>query len=120
MIPLYWDWIESVGALIKTDGCSKVTGAFRKQCRAHDLAYFHARDPVDAYRRCVAGDAGYWMNALPITKGEADAALRRGMQSDSPVGFFSPLAAIRWLGLKLAGGKAWNGHRERERKEQGV
>lgn len=111
---LYWEWVEHESALIHTDGCSKVTGAFRKHCRVHDLAYYYARDLVDAYRRFVAGDPAYWVNARLITKAEADAQLRRGMQSDSPAGFFSPLAVIRWLGLEVAGGKAWDAHRARD------
>ena len=114
----YWEFIEDEAALIKTDGCSKVSGAFRKHCRVHDLSYYYAADPVDAYKRYVAGDSDYWWSATPITKAEADAAFRRGMQSDSPAGFFSPLAALRWLGLKIGGRKAWDAHRAREAQEQ--
>ena len=115
MTPLYWDWIDSEAAVIKTDGCSKVSGAFRRHCRVHDLSYYYARDPVSAYRLFIACDPDYWLCAQPITKGEADAAFRRGMQSDSVAGFFSPMALWRWAGLKIGGGSAWESHRRRER-----
>lgn len=114
----YWTFIENEAALIKTDGCSNVTGAYRRHCRVHDLSYYYARDPVAAYRLYAAGDLNYWLNAKALTKGEADAAFRRGMQSDSPAGFFSPLAITRWLGLKVGGGAAWESHRQRERDAQ--
>lgn len=113
----YWDWVEHEAALINTDGCSNVTGAYRRHCLAHDLSYFYARDPVSAYRLCVAGDVDYWRYALPIARAEADAAFRRGMQSDSPAGVFSPVALWRWAGLTLFGGTAWDDHRARERQD---
>lgn len=109
--PLYWDWIESEAALINTDGCSKVSGVYRRCCLQHDLAYYYARDPVSAYRVS-------WDNAIPTTKGEADVAFRRCMQSQSRFGFFSPIALYRWLGVKLAGKKAWNSHRQREQQAE--
>lgn len=116
----YWDFIEQESALIKTDGCSKVSGAFRKRCRVHDLAYYYAKDPVDAYKRYVAGDRAYWLHATATTKGEADAEFRKGIQSDSALGFFSPVAAWRWLGLKIGGQAAWDSHRAREQAALGV
>lgn len=118
----YWEWIEHEAALIKTDGCSKVSGAYRRHCRVHDLSYYYARDPVSAYRSycfrfASTGAADYWQQARPITRAAADAAFRRGMQADSPAGFFSAVALWRWAGLKLAGGKAWDAHRAREAQE---
>lgn len=118
-LPLYWSWVESEAALVKTDGCSKVSGAFRRCCLQHDLAYRYARDPVDAYRRYVDGDPAYWFNAERTTRATADADLRRCMQSQSKAGFWSPLALIRWLGLKVGGQGAWDTHRRREQ-EAGV
>ena len=121
MTPLFWDWVDSEAALIQTDGCSKVSGAYRRWCRVHDLSYYFARDPVSAYlnyRLCAAGDLNYWHNAMPITKADADAAFRRGIQSDSAAGFFSPVALWRWLGVKCFGGKTWESHRQREHEAQ--
>ena len=110
----YWEWVADEAALIRTDGCSKVSGAYRRHCLVHDLSYYYAADPVSAYQGYVRGDPQYWARAIAITKAQADAVFRRGMQSDSPAGFFSPLAAWRWLGLKIGGGKAWDAHRARE------
>lgn len=113
----FWDWIEQEAALIKTDGCSKVSGAYRKRCRVHDLSYFYGRDPVDAYKRYAAGDPEYWFNAHAITRATADADFRRGIQADSALGFFSPVAAWRWIGVRLGGKGAWEDHRAAERQE---
>lgn len=118
---MFWDWVEQESVLIKTDGCSKVSGAFRKRCRVHDLAYYFAKDPVDAYKLYVLGSSLYWLQAAPITKAQADAEFRKGIQSDSALGFFSPVAAWRWLGLRFLGGQAaWDSHRAREQAELGV
>lgn len=111
---LYWDFVLHEAALIRTDGCSHVTGAFSRQCRAHDLAYYYARDPGDAYRRYLTESAAYWREARPVTQAEADAAFRRWMQSESVAGWYSPVAALRWLGLRIAGRAAWERHRARE------
>ena len=111
---MYWTFIENEAALIKTDGCSKVSGAYRKHCRVHDLSYYHAADPVDAFKLYLGGDPDYWWHAARVTKEGADAAFRRGIQSDSALGFFSPVAAWRWLGLKIGGQRAWDSHRARE------
>lgn len=113
-VPLFWDWIESEAALVKTDGCSKVTGAYRKCCRVHDLAYYYGRDPVSAYKRYVAGEPEYWFEAAPITRAQADADFRRCIQANSGAGFFSPLALMRWLGVRVGGHGAWDAHRRRE------
>lgn len=113
-LPLYWDWVESEAALIKTDGCSKVSGAFRKCCRQHDLAYYYGRDPVSAYKRYLAGDWEHWLNANPTTRAQADADFRRCTQANSAMGFFSPVALWRWAGVRLGGKGAWDRHRERE------
>lgn len=117
---LYWDFIEQEAALIGTDGCSKATGAFRRHCRVHDLSYYFAKDPISAYRHYVAGVLDYWGAADDIDQATADANLRKGMQSDSPLGFFSPLAILRWTVLKAVGKNAWNSHRQRETEALGV
>lgn len=114
--PLYWEWIESEAALIGTDGCSKVSGAYRRCCLQHDLSYYYAADPSMAYRIYRSGDTvTYWQAATPLTRATADAQLRRCIQSQSRLGFFSPVAAWRWLGVTLGARRAWNGHREREK-----
>lgn len=113
-VPLFWPWVESEAGLIEADGCSKVSGAFRKCCLRHDLEYFWGKDASDAYRLYIAGEPEYWFNAKAVTKGTADANFRRCMQSQSRFGFFSPVAFYRWLGVKLGATGAWESHRERE------
>lgn len=112
--PLYWDWIDSEAALINTDGCSKVSGAFRQCCRAHDLAYYYARDPRSAYRLYISGDPEYWFNATAVTRAHADADFRRCTQANSAMGFWSIAALWRWAGVRIGGKGAWDAHRARE------
>lgn len=111
---LYFDWVESEAALIETDGCSKVSGAYRRCCLVHDLSYYYAKAPTVAYKLYLQGIDNYWQQAASIDQAEADADLRRCMQSQSKLGFWSPLAVIRWSVLKMVGKKAWQGHRDRE------
>ena len=111
---LYWEWVESEAAIIETDGCSKVSGGYRKCCLAHDLSYYYAKDPINAYRVYLQGVADYWRQADPIDQQEADSDLRRCMQSQSKFGWWSPMAGWRWLALKRVGRKACDEHRKRE------
>lgn len=119
MNALYWDWVESESALIKTDGCSKVSGAYRKCCWQHDLSYYYAADPVSAYLHWRRNTPDYWRVATPLTKGAADASLRRCIQSESALGFFSPVALWRWLGVRVGASTAWASHRAREQASAG-
>jgi hypothetical protein len=84
-VTLFWEFVDNEAALIRADGCSKASGAYRKCCRVHDLAYVHGKDPVDAYRKYIAGDLGYWLSAAPITRVRADADLRRCVQANQHV-----------------------------------
>ena len=113
-VPLYWDWIESEAAVIGTDGCSKVTGAYRRCCLQHDLSYFYAAAPASAYRLFIAGTSNFWGHATRIDRATADAAFRRCIQAHSKAGFWSPVALMRWLGVKIGGQGAWEAHRARE------
>lgn len=113
-LALYWDWIESEAAVIGTDGCSKVTGAFRRCCLQHDLSYFYAKSPASAYRIYLNGQSDYWHQGIIIDRATADAAFRRCIQANSRAGFWSPMAVIRWLGVRIGGQGAWDAHRQRE------
>jgi hypothetical protein len=112
--PLFLAWVESEAALIKTDGCSKVSGAFRSCCRVHDLAYHHGKDAVSAYRLYLAGEAECWLHATTITRAQADAEFRRCTQANSALGFFSIAALWRWAGVRIGGKGAWDAHRARD------
>lgn len=111
---LYWDWVESEAAVIGTNGCSKASGAYGRCCLQHDLSYYYAKAPASAYGRYLLGEADYWSRAMIITRSTADAAFRRCIQAKSKAGFWSPMAVIRWIGVRLGGQSAWDAHRARE------
>lgn len=113
----YWEWVRSEAALIGTDGCSAVMGFHVECCFEHDLGYYYARDPRDAYRLYRDWSAVAWQVADPITKAEVDKRFRQCHQNLSKFGRWSPMAIYRWLGVKWGGKAAWEKHRERERKE---
>jgi hypothetical protein len=114
----WWHWVDQEAALIKTDGCSWALGFYRRHCKVHDVAYYHGVDPVDAFLLWRLGRHDYWGEARRITQREADEHLRRGIRSDSPLGYLDPIAATRWAVLRAVGGRAWNKHRAREREKE--
>lgn len=113
----YWNWIEHEAGFIKTDGCSRVTGAYRRCCWVHDLSYYYGRDPAEAYEHYARGGVEPWSWAQAITRAQADADFRRCMQAHSAAGFWSPLALLRWAGVRVGGRRAWAAHRARERED---
>lgn len=112
---LYWNWIRSEAALVDTDGCSAVTGLKVECCFEHDLGYWFARDPRDAFRRFREGALDPWGEADRITREEVDRRFRRCLQTRSTLGRWSPMAIWRWLGVRIGGQDAWEKHRTRER-----
>lgn len=116
LVTPYWQWVRDEAEQIGSDGCSAVMGFHVECCFEHDLAFYYARDPRDAYRAMREGvsPAKAWADADPITRAEADARFRRCHQNRSRFGRWSPMAAYRWLGVRWRGGKAWDSHRARE------
>lgn len=110
---LYWNWLASEAALLDTDGCSHVTGLRIECCYEHDVAYTHGKDPRSAYLHYVQGH-NYWTEAVPISRSEADRRFWRCHCNRSLLGHYSPFAALRWLGVRLFGRRAWVKHRQRE------
>mgnify|MGYP001585300174 CR=1 FL=1 len=88
-------WLRQVKADIGSDGCSGVPDFYLDCCIVHDLAYRFAVDP--------------W--GRPTSRAEADAAFRACIQRQSRLGKASPMAWVRWLGVRAFGSKAWNAHR---------
>lgn len=111
---LYWEWVRSAATLTDTDGCSKVSGFNVECCYEHDLGYRYAKDPRDAYVRYRNDEPDEWLHAKPITRAEADRRFRKCHQARSKFGRYSPMALWRWAGVRIGGGGAWNGHRQRE------
>ena len=87
--------VRAQAAALGADGCSGVPDFYLDCCLAHDIAYRTGRD----FRGNVS------------TRAEADAGFRRCMQSQSPFGVFSPMAWWRWVGVRLFGGRSWQGGR---------
>lgn len=111
----YWNFIRSEATLIDTDGCSRVSGFQVDCCFEHDLGYYYAADPRDAYRLYRLGDHDYWQHASPITREDVDSRFRKCHQTRSKFGQWSPMAFWRWLGVRRFGQSRWDAHRERER-----
>jgi hypothetical protein len=108
----YYAWVNAEAAAINSDGCTLVAEIYSWCCRQHDLAYYYARDPVDAYLCYVSGQKDYWKNAAIFNQAQCDAQFRNCIRDKSAFHGFSVIAFIRWAGLRLAGRFAWNNHRK--------
>lgn len=110
----YADFITAEAKAIKSDGCTLVSELFRSCCLEHDCTYYYAKDPRSAYRhyreRPDASD--YWHLADPITRRDADARMRSCIQQKAPFKRFSPIAWIRWAGVRAGGWKPWGKYRK--------
>jgi hypothetical protein len=112
--PQYWAWIRSQAELLGSDGCTVVSGLQIDCCFEHDLGYYYAKDPRDAYLRELTGSLDPWTAAKAIDRDTVDARFRRCHQNRSLFGTYSPMAFWRWLGVRFGGQKRWDRHRERE------
>lgn len=117
ILPTYWNWIKSEAALIDTDGCSGVTGLRIDCCFEHDLGYYYAKDPHDAYIKYRGGLLEPWLHAKSIDRAGVDARFRKCLQNRSALGRWSPMALWRWAGVRIGGESRWEAHREREKQE---
>ena len=96
--PDYWSYIRYVAKERSFDGCTGVPEFYQDACLEHDLHYADAKTAF--------GD--------PITREESDERFRLVIQKRSCFRLFSPLSWWRWLGVRLLGKNAWNGHRLRK------
>jgi hypothetical protein len=110
----YYEFIDHEVGLIRSDGCSMVTGLRVQCCKVHDLEYHRGKSVSSAYTQYRVGNHDYWTAAAPITRKEADAHFKKCLHLNSPMGYLSPLAWIRYAGVRLFGGRAWDEHRRRE------
>ena len=117
-LPLYWDWIKIEAKAIASDGCTKVIDFRKKCCEEHDLAYYYAKCPRDAYRLYLEGASEPWREAKPIGRSQADGFIRDCYKREAEVSWFPLLSWTRWIGTRVGGLKAWNRHREREKNAQ--
>lgn len=87
----YWTRVRDVGDRIGADGCTMATGIRRDCCVEHDIAY--------RLGRTVDGQS--------LTKQEADKRFLACMQRRAWLGWWSPVAWVRYAAVKWFGGSAW-------------
>lgn len=92
----YWQRVRDEAGRLGSDGCSLATSAFRDCCFEHDIAY----------------RTGATVDGQAQTKQEADVRFRSCMQSRSFLGWYSPMAWIRYGLLQWKGQKAWDANAE--------
>ena len=81
----YWTAIRAWAEELKSDGCSFVIDFRRDTCLEHDC---HWR-------------SGHTLFGDPISLVEANQVFREAIQDRSRFGRYSPMAAIRFLGVSL-------------------
>jgi hypothetical protein len=89
----YWQLVRDIAEAIESDGCTGVIDFHLNCCLEHDIAYQMGCD--------VFGQ--------PLSRAEADATLRRCIQAQSRFGVWSPMAWVRWLGVRFFGRKFYVG-----------
>jgi hypothetical protein len=87
----YWSDVYTCAMAVDTDGCSGVADWLKWTCWEHDYHYRR--------HRMIFG--------RPLTRAEADKIFRVRIQQGSGFGVLSPIAWLRWLGVRLFGGNAW-------------
>ena len=96
----YQRWVEAEAKKVNSDGCTVVSELFHICCLEHDLGYRHGRCPRSAF---VVG----WDRARTIDRAEVDRRFRDCIRAHSALGRFSPIAYVRWLGVRMFGWFAW-------------
>jgi hypothetical protein len=83
-----WTRVRTLAASLGSDGCTGVSELYHPCCELHDCLY----------RTGVS-----WRDGTPVTRAHADQAFRQCMQQRSPFKAASPVAWLRWLGVRLFG-----------------
>lgn len=83
----YWQRIRDEADRLGTDGCTMGSAAFRDCCARHDIEW----------RR------GTTIDDEPVTIDEADARFLACMQSRSRLGWWSPIAWLRYVAVRTVG-----------------
>jgi hypothetical protein len=89
----YWQLIRDKADELGTDGCTFAGSAFRDCCKRHDIEY----------------RTGQTVSGKVVTRDEADRRFLACMQSRSRLGWFSPIAWLRYLAVRQFGDKSWRG-----------
>ena len=88
-----WKELAKKAAELKFDGCTGVADFHLPCCYHHDLMY---RTGKDIY-------------GTEVSRKEADYEFMLCIQSRSRLGKFSPMAFVRWVGVRLLASRAWKG-----------
>jgi hypothetical protein len=95
----YWQRVKDYARQLGGDGCSGPTlQVHRSCCDEHDIHY----------------RTGRTLDGQPITRAEADAEFRRCMQARSVGGRWHPLPWWRWVAVRLAGWRYFQGGSDHE------
>lgn len=79
----YREWIIDRAEELGSDGCTGATGLYRWCCLEHDVLW----------------RTGTRRDGTSITKAEANLVFRSCLQRSSPLGWWSPVAWIRWIAV---------------------
>lgn len=93
----YWARVEVVADDLGADGCTMAGSAFRRCCLRHDAEYRTGRTVLSKRR---------------LTRLEADKRFLACMQRHSLIGWYSPLAWVRYWAVRRFGASAWKGEGE--------
>lgn len=88
---MYWSDVHLFANALGADGCTGVVDYLKWTCLEHDVHY--------RTHKMIGGEE--------IAKREADYIFRVRIQQGSGLGVCSPIAWIRWLGVKVFGRGAW-------------
>lgn len=97
----YRAWVKREAKAVGSDGCTFVSELYHICCLEHDLGYRYGLDPRSAY---MVG----WEKARPIARAEVDRRFRECIRAHSAFGRYSPIAFVRWLGVRVFGYFLWN------------
>lgn len=90
-MPDYYERLREIADEQGFDGCTMATGARRDCCAEHDYHYRH-------HRR---------LDGTAITRAEADLRFLRCVQRRGWLGWWSPLAWLRYAAVRVGGARAW-------------
>lgn len=89
----YWQRVGEKARELVSDGCTMGTSLFRPCCLEHDIHY----------------RTGRTLGGRRLTRRGADERFLRCMQRRSKLGWWSPVAWIRYGAVRAFGGRAWQG-----------